>query len=119
MMKLQFETRKLPKGHSFVLKPKVLQAALDEAAIDIDTHVIRSHGRCFKASFWPPNPRVPYERLYIQVGSVPSEQAFEARRKFENIAIPKLVRWIADILMQDAKTSLLRRGQQALDLSLD
>jgi hypothetical protein len=49
------ETGKLPKGQSYPLKPSLIAAALAEAGIDIDVHLIRSPGDLFDAHFWPPH----------------------------------------------------------------
>jgi len=109
------ETAKLPKGHSYPLKPSTLEAALSGASIGIDVHLIRSPGELFDAHFWPPNENVSFERLYVRAGSVPSERAAEARLHAETVMVPKLVRWIANILSKDTK-SPIRREQQVLDL---
>jgi hypothetical protein len=110
------ETEKLPKGQSYPLKPSVLATALTEAGIDIDTHLIRSPGDVFNAYFWPPH-NLPYERLYIRIGSVTSDHAHEARSKMEEIVVPRLVQWIAGILAADVK-SPTRREKQSLSLKL-
>ena len=72
---MKSETEKLPKGHSYPLKPLMLEAALASAGIDIDVHLRRSPGDLFDAHFWPPNPNVPKERLYVRAGSVPVDRA--------------------------------------------
>jgi hypothetical protein len=114
---MKSETAKLPKGQRYPLKPSALEAALAEAHIAIDTHLIRSPGDLFDAYFWPPNNNVPRERLYVRVGSVPSELVADARRHVESVMIPTLVKWIADILVRDCN-SPVRREQQRLDLKL-
>jgi hypothetical protein len=112
---MKSETGKLPKGQSYPLKPSALEAALAEAHVDIDRHLIRSPGQLFYAYFWPPNPNVPYERLYVRIGSVPSELAADTRRHVEAVTIPRLVGWIAGILAAD-RNSPIRREKQYLNL---
>lgn len=112
---MRSETGKLPKGHSYPLKPSTLEAALSGAGIGIDGHLIRSPGELFDAHFWPRNENVSHERLYVRAGSVPSERDAEARLHAENVIVPELVRWIANILAEDTK-SPIRREQQVLDL---
>lgn len=112
---MKSETGKLPKGHSYPLKPSALEAALSHAGIGIDVHLIRSPGDLFDAHFWPPNENVAYERLYVRTGSVPCERAAEARLHAETVMLPRLVQWIANILAQDTK-SPVRREKQVLDL---
>jgi hypothetical protein len=111
------ETRKLPKGHSYPLKPTVLEAALASANVLIDLHLIRGPGDLFDAHFWPPSANVPYERLYVRAGSVPREKAAEARQRMETIVIPRLIEWLANILAQDLK-SPTRGVQQVINLKL-
>lgn len=109
------ETAKLPKGQSYPLKPSTLEAALTDAGISINVHLIRSPGDLFDAHFWPPNENVFHERLYVRAGSVRAEHAAKARLKTETVMIPDLVRWIAGILAQD-RNSPVRRQKQVLDL---
>ena len=109
------ETRKLPKGQSYPLKPTMLEAALAIANVQIDLHLIRAPGDLFDAHFWPPNANVPYERLYVRAGSVSKEQAAEARHRMETVVIPRLIEWLADIMAQDLR-SPTRGVEQAIDL---
>lgn len=108
---MRSETGKLPKGQSYPLKPSRLEAALADAGICIDTDLARRPGRLFDALFWPPSPNVPYERLYIRIGSVPSEQAAEARSRMEEVILPRLIEWIANILAQDVRSPVRRKEQ--------
>ena len=112
---MKSETRKLPKGHSYPLEPSFLEEALASAGIAIETHLIRNPGNLFDAHFWPPNQNVPYERLYVRAGSVPIEDATNARSQVENHAVPTLVKRVGDILAQ-APESPMRREKQHLGL---
>jgi hypothetical protein len=111
----EIRDRETAKGASYPLKPAALEAALANARLAIDTHLIRSRGGLCEAFFWPPNDNVPHERLYVRIGSVPSERAADARRHAEAVTIPILVKWISDILARD-RNSPVRREQQCLDL---
>lgn len=112
---MKSETAKLPKSQGYPLRPSTLEEALKRAGISIDVYLNRQPGSLFDAHFWPPSPNVPYERLYIRVGSIPVEQVGAVRREFEAKTIPVLVKWIAGILAHDLK-SPVRREQQVLDL---
>jgi len=114
---MKSETAKLPKGQSYPLRPSVLEAALSGAGVGIDTHLIRSPGRLFDAHFWPPNENLPYERLYVRAGSVPAEEATNARKRMEEVAVPALVAWIAKISSLDSK-SPVRREKQFFNLGI-
>ena len=109
------ETAKLPNGHSYPLKLTALEAALAQAGISIDIHLIRTPGDLFDAHFWPPNHNVPHERLYVRAGSVPKERAADARHRMDTVVIPLLVGWIENILAQDTK-SPIRSEQQTIEL---
>lgn len=112
---MKSETAKLPKGQSYPLRPSIFEAALEDAGLSIDTHLIRSPGELFDAHFWPPNENVAYERLYVRFGSVPSAELAQARSRVESEALPALLRWIAHILAQ-ARNSPVRREKQRIDL---
>jgi len=43
--------------------------------------------------FWPPNPNVHYERLYIVVGAVAAGDVPRAREALEARIIPEVVAW--------------------------
>jgi hypothetical protein len=116
MSSMQSETAKLPKSHSYVLKPSVLEEALLSAGIDVSTHLVRRPGGLFDAHFWPPSPDVPYETLYIRAGSVRASEAAAARQRFETVILPLLVAWISSILAQDRR-SPVRREKQRLNLA--
>lgn len=110
------ETGKIPKGYGYVLKPSTISDALQSAGLDINAHLVRSHGRrLFDAHFWPPNPDVPYERLYMTTGTAGANDLPELRRKAERDALPMLVRWISTILSADPR-SPLRREQTSIQL---
>ena len=106
-------TAKLPKGQSYPVRPSRLEAALSAAGITIDVYLTRAPGNFFNAGFWPPSPDIPYERVYVQAGSVPAGQAAAARGKAEMESIPALVRWIADIQALDPQ-SPARRERHSL-----
>jgi hypothetical protein len=108
---MRSKTGKLPKGESYPLKPSALEAALTTAGIEIDTYLVRSRSNMFDAYFYPPNLNVPYERLYIRVGSVPAEQTQAARTRMYSDVLPALIKWIGNILAQDIN-SPVRREQQ-------
>src|SRR3569623_570539 len=113
---MKSETAKLPKGQSYPLRPSVLRAALADAGLSIDTHLIRSPGNLFDAHFWTPNENVPYERLYVRFGSVPSPDLASKRIRVEAEALPSLLRWIEGILALPS-ISPIRRESQRIDLS--
>jgi hypothetical protein len=114
---MRSRTGKLSKNESYVLRPSVLSAALAAAGVAIDTHLVRNPGPLFAANFWPPSADVPYERLYVQAGSVPRERAAAVRRHVEDVVVPHIVAWIADILSRDG-ASPVRREQQAIGFTL-
>ena len=113
---MRTEKSRLPKGYTFPLKPSFLEAALANAHVEIDTHLIRSSEDLFDASFWPPNHDVPHERLYVRAGFVPSRDGPDARRWVESVMIPKLIDWISGILAQH-ENSPIRREKQGVAFS--
>jgi len=115
---MQIEKRKLAKGLSYPLRASVLEAAL--SAFTIDAHLIQGGGRrnvLFECFFWPHNPNVSHERLYIRTTAVPVANAHEARTFIENSVIPELSTWVQGILAL-APNSTVRREEQYFERSL-
>lgn len=117
-MPLEFssETGKIPVGYGYVLKPSIVSDALQASGVDINAHLVRCHGGgMFHAHFWPSNPNVPYERLYMTAGTAIGKDLSNVRRRVEFEALPTLVRWVSEILAMDPR-SPIRREQQSIQL---
>jgi hypothetical protein len=56
------------------------------------------------AHFWPVSKRIPYERLYIRVGTVQAEEAHAARLFMIEQALPEMVSWIGEVLALPAES---------------
>ena len=85
---------------------------------DIDWTLSRNaSGAFFECLFWPPNPNVRHERLYLRAAAVPSSEVGEARHYFEAEVLPALMTWIEAILSLPVD-STLRREQQHFVRSL-
>ena len=109
---------KLPRGMSYPLQTSLLESAFREHGIDLETSlVLGSSGVLFECFFWPPNPNVSHERLYIVSGMVPSNEARTARLFMETVVIPEFVSWLQGILSQ-RKNSTVRRENQHYSRSL-
>jgi hypothetical protein len=109
---------KLAKGMSYPTNSSTLAEALDAAGITLSASLDYHHaGRFLHAYFWPPNPNVPYERLYMQVGSVPTVRARLARRYFQLSVLPSLIHWVQNILGRP-QDGPIRREQQLFARSL-
>lgn len=107
------EKEALPKGMSYPLKPSFLAQALDEAGINLDAHLRRSlSAPYFRASFWPPNPNVSYERLYMTLGAVPSEHVHEICQRMESQIVPEMIRWIQGIISLPPNSPIRRETQE-------
>ena len=96
---MRIEKSQLPKDMSYALKSSVLESALSEAGVGLDTELIHgSSSILFDAHFWPPNQNVAHERLYVRAGAVPASVSREARIYIENSVIPEFVAWVKGIL---------------------
>ena len=106
------EKQKLPKGMTYSLKSSFLFGALADAGIGFHVHLLYAgYGWLFDAHFWPSNHRVPYERLYLRAGAIPSSQAKAAREFLENTVIPQFIQWALAIARLPTN-SPIRREQQ-------
>jgi hypothetical protein len=111
-MEFTSETGKIPKGYGYPLKPSSLANALVAAGMEIEVHLVRHHSkRLFDAHFWPPNPNVSHERLYVTVGTVAAPYLPECRKRVESECIPNLIRWVSGIIALDPKSPIRRQSQ--------
>lgn len=93
----------------YPLKSSVLENALMSAGITLHTHLIQRPGKIFfDAHLWPPNPNIPYERLYIRASAVPTEKGQTARDYLETVVIPDLISWINNLLAQPPNSTQRR-----------
>ncbi|OMI17751.1 MULTISPECIES: hypothetical protein [Leptospira] len=97
---LTIKREKIPKGFSYPLKTSELIEAFRSAGIETQTYLLYSQAKntFFNVYFWIPNPNVPYERFYIQVGAIPSQFVHLAREKMQFKVLLKFTKWAADLL---------------------
>lgn len=102
----------LPKGLSWPLQTSALASALEHAGITIDCSVnyTRSVGP-LTAHFWPPNPNVDYERVYLTVGAVPSAAAQSEREHMSDRVLPSFVSWLKAIIALSPDSPIRREKQ--------
>ncbi|MES2817670.1 MAG: hypothetical protein V4812_01615 [Pseudomonadota bacterium] len=106
------ENLKIAKNMSYPLKSSCLEDMLDAAKITIHTHLIQGGGSSlFECFFWPPNPRVNYERLYVRTAPIRSDRAKEARLLIETRVIPEFNQWLTHLLKLP-HNSPIRQQQQ-------
>lgn len=102
---MQIEKARLPKTHSYPVRSSQIEAALAAASVGLDTQLIFSISKIFlDAHFWPASRRIPHERLYIRVGTVPAEEAHAARLFMIEQALPEMVAWIGEVLALPAES---------------
>lgn len=115
---MHIEKKKLSCGLSYPLRTSALETALSGAAMAANAHLIQGGGgKLFECFFWPPNPKVPHERLFIRTAAVPATSANEARLFIENSVIPEFAAWLQGILSL-APNSTVRREEQYFERSL-
>ena len=103
---------KLPRDLSYPLRSSRVIKALAARGITSDAAFsLTRTGALFSCHFWPPNPNVHYERLYITAAAVPSGQAAQARTQLEDEIIPAWLDWLAAILALPSD-AVIRREQQ-------
>ncbi len=103
---------KIPRTMSYPLKTSVLEEAFLSAGITISTDLnYVASKRFFDCEFWPPNPNVPYERLYISVCAVPRERVRQTRDFMERQVIPPFVAWVQSLQKLPANSPVRRQTQ--------
>jgi hypothetical protein len=87
-------------------------SALQRGGITLSTHLIHGGSHAFfDAFFWPVRRNVPYERLYVRVGTVPSMRKQFARQYLEGTVVPQFIAWVQGIVSLPPN-SPVRREQQ-------
>lgn len=93
---------KPPKGSSYVLKTSLLKQALEDAGVechvDLDYWIPQGGGSIFEAEYWLPNENVPYPRVYIRAGVVPTDSYESAMNAMVSTVLPAFIQWIRRIL---------------------
>jgi len=109
---MHIENAKLPRGMSYPLKTAFLAETLRTAQIELDTSLVRgTSGALFEAHFWPPNPDVGYERLFLRACAVAAADSSKARAYLETSVVPEFIAWVRAILSAPMN-SPARRDQQ-------
>jgi hypothetical protein len=108
---IKVEKPKLPKGLSYALKTSFLQAELDKAQIDCYIHMIywrpQSGHSILEAQYWLPNQNVPYARVYVRAGVVPSGLRMAASNAMVKIILPSFIEWLSRIIALPANSPVL------------
>ncbi|EMM78031.1 hypothetical protein [Leptospira santarosai] len=109
---LKIQKDKIPKGFSYLFKTSDLIAAYDSAKIEIETILTYSPGNEYlRVDFWPPNPNINHERLYIVVGIVPSQFAHLVRESMKSKILPELIKWVTGLLSLPTNSPRRRQAQ--------
>ncbi|MBI2276494.1 MAG: hypothetical protein HYU74_04010 [Dechloromonas sp.] len=103
---------------SYPLRSPVLEAALSAQNISANAHLVQGGSSAlFECFFWPPNPNVAHERLYIRTSAVQSTQVHEVRVFLETSVLPEFATWLQGILAL-APTSTIRKEEQHFERAL-
>jgi hypothetical protein len=113
-MRFEIEKPKIRKGLSYALKTSILKDAIDNAGIDYNIHLIywQTYSipvgeTIFECHYLLPNENVDYDRLYIQAGTVKSEDRKNAETLLKEKVIPKFIDWVSKIQsLPDLSTKL-------------
>jgi len=101
---IKVEKPKPPQGLSYVLKASQLQEALDNASIEHHVHlgfwVPQTGGSIFDAHYFLPNANVPFPRISIRAGTVPSSERKAAETVLIEKILPAFISWLSTILAQ-------------------
>ena len=110
---MHIEKDKLPRGLSYPVMTGMIATTLDEAGITLDCTVIYSSSLSgFTAHFWPANPNVGFERLYLQVGAVSSDDVAEIRRRMIEFVLQAFVTWVRGLLALPEASPVRREKQE-------
>lgn len=107
---------KAPKGLSYIIKSSQLKELFDELKLDIDVSVIFLVSKkgpqginVFECCYWLPNNNVPYDRLYITIGTV-SHDKKEKVDIILNRLITKFKEWLLFIMSLPNNSTFLKHN---------
>ena len=105
---MNVQRAKLPKGLSYPIQTGVIAAALQDAGVTLDCTVnyYNQLGTGFAAWFWPPNPDVQHERLYLTIGAVRAEEAAAHRQRMSETVLPEFIAWVRGLLSLPANSPI-------------
>jgi hypothetical protein len=105
---------KLPKGRSYPVQSSAISAALEEAGVTLDCSVnyLNSSRTGFTAQFWPPNPNIGYERLYLTICCVDSQRAHQIRRFMAESVLPEFITWTLGLIALPVNSPIRREKQE-------
>lgn len=113
-MKLTIEKPKIRKGMSYALQTSLLQEVLANAAVDIDVllkywipNSFQKGYPIFRCELWPPNASVNYERYYIEVCPVKSEDKTRVEELLKQQVLPEFTTWLKRLVTLPANSTYL------------
>jgi hypothetical protein len=93
---------KLPKGVSYVLKTSQLDKVLTDAGIDCHVDLVywqpRDGESILEAHYWLANENVPYPRVYVRAGVVPSPLRRAASDVLRSLGLPRFTNWLREVI---------------------
>lgn len=114
-MQLTIYKARLPKGLSYVLKTSQVEDALSPLDIDINVQLnfrVSRAGetgtRIFECYYWLPNANVPYNRFYINIGTVHHDDKILAASLMTTTAIIAFTKWVKFIALLPANSTLVK-----------
>jgi hypothetical protein len=104
-MKLTIEKPKTKREMSYALQSSLLKEVLEDVKIDIDVllkywtpNYFYDGYPIFSCELWPPNPRVKFERYYIEVCPVKSEDKKLVEELLKQYVLPEFITWLKRIV---------------------
>lgn len=104
-MKLTIDKPKIRKGMSYALQTSLLEEVLTDSKVNIDVllkywtpNYFQNGYPIFRCELWPPNSRVNYERYYIEVCPVKSEDKIIVEELLKQKVLPEFITWLKRIV---------------------
>ena len=101
-MEMTISKPPIRKGLSYVLKTSWLQQIMEENGlnchVDLNYWVPQSGGSILEAEYWLPNANIPYPRVYVRAGALPSDQRRVAADSMLNTVLPAYAKWLGAVL---------------------
>ena len=119
--RLTIEKPRLPAGRTYALKTSYLVRALSEASISFDVQLQyrtpKAGGSILQAFYWPANPNVPSDRVFVRAGSIAVADCQRAVEVLVERALPAFIDWLKAVQALPAR-SPLRLEELSFDAAL-
>jgi len=108
---------KLPREQTYIYKTSQIEKVLNENNIETNVYLNykRFYQNCdskciFNVLYWLPNENVPYDRFYVSIHALKTDDVKLIMSKMNDIALPAFGKWAKNILSLPSNSTKLNHN---------